>query len=313
MSLNIAPSIRHALERGEAVVALESTVVTHGLPRPRNLALARRLEAVVVEEGGVPATVGVVDGRLSVGLDDADLERLANQPADKASTWNLAAIIARGGNAGTTVATTVAAAAAAGIPVFATGGIGGVHDHPFDESADLLALASASVVTVCAGPKSILDAAATLERLETLGVPVLGYRSRSLAGFLVRETELALPSHVGSAAEVARVLAVQRQLGLRQGILVSNPVSSGLEATDFEALSKQARRDMDAAGVTGRDSTPFLLARLAELSEGRSVDVNLRLLEENVRLATKIARAITGGAGAEELASEATQPVGSAS
>lgn len=280
------------MEGGEAVVALESTVVTHGLPRPQNLALARRLEQLTREEGGVPATIGILDGRLVVGLSDAELERLANEPADKASSWNVAALLAAGANAGTTVATTVGAAAAAGISVFATGGIGGVHDHPFDESADLLALARASVVTVCAGPKSILNGAATLERLETLGVPVIGYRSSTLAGFLARTTDLDLPTRVESVAQIAKVLYAQRGLGLPAGLLVSNPVSVGLEAVELTALTDQAQRDMQAAGVHGRESTPFLLARLAELSQGRTVEVNLRLLEENVRLATSIARAV---------------------
>ena len=185
--------------------------------------MARRLEQVTRDEGGVPATVGVLDGRLVVGLSDAELVRLANDPADKASSWNIAAVMASGANAGTTVATTVAAAAAAGISVFATGGIGGVHDHPFDESADLLALSRSSVVTVCAGPKSILDAAATLERLETLGVPVIGYRSSTMAGFLARTTDLDLPTRVESVAEIANVLAAQRGLGLEAGLAHRRP------------------------------------------------------------------------------------------
>ena len=243
MSLHIAPPIREALHAGQPVVALESTVVTHGLPRPRNLALARRLEQVVRQAGATPATVGVVDGELVVGIDDAALERLAHDDAaDKASLWNLAALVGRGASAGTTVAVTVYAAARAGIPVFATGGIGGVHEQPFDESADLGALARYPVLTVCAGPKSILDAAATLERLESLGVPVVGFRSARLAGFVVSEVDLPLPARVDTPREAAHVLLAQRALHLGAGVVLSNPVSDGLEAADFARLAGPGAR-----------------------------------------------------------------------
>ncbi len=292
MNHTIAPSVVEASRTGGAVVALESTVVTHGLPRPENLLLARRLEQVVREEGATPATIGVLDGALIVGLSEPELERLASETADKASTWNLAALVAGRRHAGTTVATTLFAAARAGISVFATGGIGGVHDRAFDESADLMALARYRMVTVCAGPKSILDAAATLERLESLGVAVLGYRSDTLAGFLVPLTELPLPSRIESAADVAAVLGAQRSLDLDGGVLVSNPVSQGIDRADMDAWLERARADMDEAGVRGRDSTPYLLSRVAELSNGRSVTVNLRLLEENARLAARIALAV---------------------
>ncbi len=290
MSLYIAPPIREALHAGQPVVALESTVVTHGLPRPRNLALARRLEQVVRQAGATPATVAVVDGELVVGIDDAALERLAHDDAaDKASLWNLAALVGRGASAGTTVAVTVYAAARAGIPVFATGGIGGVHEQPFDESADLGALARYPVLTVCAGPKSILDAAATLERLESLGVPVVGFRSARLAGFVVSEVDLPLPARVDTPREAAHVLLAQRALHLGAGVVLSNPVSDGLEAADFALWLDQAREDLRASGIRGRATTPYLLARLAELSGGATLEVNLRLLEENARLAAAVA------------------------
>jgi len=290
VSLRIAPPIREALRTGLPVVALESTVVTHGLPRPRNLDLARRLELVVREAGALPATVGVLDGALVVGVDDVELQRLANDDtADKASLWNVAAVLARGAAAGTTVATTLYAATRAGIQVFATGGIGGVHDRPFDESADLAALGRFPVLTVCAGPKSILDAAGTLERLESLGVPVLGYRSTKLAGFVVSEVDLPLPARVETPREAARVLLAQRALGLDAGIVLSNPVSDGLDPQRFAAWLDLARSDLSERGVRGRDTTPYLLARLAELSEGATVDTNLRLLEENARLAGAVA------------------------
>lgn len=296
MSLRIAQNVQAAVRAGRPVVALESTVLTHGLPRPQNLDLAHRLETVVSEAGALPATVGVIGGDVVVGLDHGELRRLADGDADKASLWNLAALAAAGADAGTTVATTLHAASLAGIAVFATGGIGGVHTEPFDESADLHALARYGVVTVCAGPKSILDASATLERLETLGVPVLGFRSDRLAGFLVSTADLPLASRVETPEAVADAAAQQRDLGLPGGLLVSNPVSEGLEPHRFDALVERARADAREAGVRGRATTPFLLARLAELSGGATVTVNLRLLEENARLAARIALALAARA-----------------
>lgn len=290
--LRLSPEVKSALERGGPVVALESTVLTHGLPRPQNLALAQRLEEVVREGGAVPATVGVLRGEVVVGLSASELEQLANGEADKASLWNLAALSAAGANAGTTVATTLYAAAEAGIAVFATGGIGGVHDAPFDESADLPALANYSVLTVCAGPKSILDAAATVERLETLGVPVVGYGSAKLAGFMIEETEIALPSRVDDPAAAASVLLAQRELGLRAGVLLSKPVSSGLTRAEFDDLLERASAAAAERGIRGRNTTPFMLDALAGLSEGRTVQVNLRLLEENSELAAQVAVAL---------------------
>jgi len=290
--ITVAPHVAEALTSGRPVVALESTVLTHGLPRPANLALAHRLERVVSDAGAVPATVGVVDGCIVVGLDAAQLERLANEAVDKATSWNLAAIVARGASAGTTVATTLHAAAAAGIEVFATGGIGGVHHEPFDESADLAALARYPVVTVSAGPKSVLNAAATLERLETLGVPVLGWRSDHLAGFHVPLTELALAVRVDEAAEVAAVFRTHRKLGLAGGVLVSQSVDEGLDAADVARWSRAARDEVHARGVRGKAVTPALLAAIATGSAGATVTVNLRLLEANARLAAAIAEAL---------------------
>ncbi len=287
--LRVAPSVQAAIANGEGVVALESTVVTHGLPKPQNLELARRLEATVRAAGAVPATVGVIAGELVVGLDDHELTQLANGGADKASLWNLAALAASHADAGTTVATTLFAAHQAGIAVFATGGIGGVHDSAFDESADLTALARYPLLVVCAGPKSILDASATLERLETLGVPVVGYRSRFLAGFVVPLTKLPLPSIVRTPQQAADVLQAQRALGLSAGVVLSRPVSVGLSAEEFAGLLAEAQASAQREGVHGRDTTPFLLEALATLSEGRTLEVNLRLLEENARLAAEVA------------------------
>lgn len=297
--LRISRRVSDALSARQPVVALESTVVTHGLPRPRNLAAARAVEAVVVRAGAVPATIGIVGGTIVVGLEAEELAYLAEAAAEKASLWNLASIIARRADAGTTVATTLHAAAMAGIDVFATGGIGGVHDTRYDESADLAALANYSLITVCAGPKNILDVPATLERLETLGVPVVGYRSDNLAGFTVKLTDLPVPARVESTAEAAAVLLSQRSLGLAQGVVVSNPVSDGVAKEDFEAAMRAAHREAEAQGISGARSTPFLLGALARLSGGGTLEANTRLLEENATLAAGIAAAMLDGVQAE--------------
>lgn len=283
------PAVATALQDNQPVVALESTVITHGLPAPDNTDLAFRLERIIRDAGAVPATIGVVRGEVVIGLTEDEITELASADADKVSLWNLAALIATGTPAGTTVATTLYAAAKAGIRVFATGGIGGVHDDPFDESADLPALARFPVLTVCAGPKSILDQAATLERLETFGVPVVGYQSDTLAGFIVQHTDLPLPSRADSAAELAAMLHAQEQLQLSAGIVVSNPVSEGLSQDEFTALIEEAKRAAAERGIRGRRVTPFLLEYLTNASGGRTKAVNLRLLEENSRLAAEIA------------------------
>jgi pseudouridine-5'-phosphate glycosidase len=288
----IADRIARALTDGRPVVALESTVVTHGLPAPQNLELAHDLEATVRRGGAEPATVGVLAGELVVGLEPHEIVRLAKGDADKASLWNLGALLAAGRPAGTTVATTLHAASAAGIEVFATGGIGGVHDEPFDESADLAALARTPAITVCAGPKSILDAASTLERLESLGVAVVGYRSERLAGFHLPETDLELPIRCDRPEQIATAYRAHRAIGLAGGLLVSNPVSQGLDPDDLERALVGARRSAAERGIRGKASTPFLLAELAERTEGRSVEVNLRLLHENAALASEIAASL---------------------
>lgn len=292
VNLRISSRIRRALDLGEPVVALESTVITHGLPRPDNVRLAHALEADVREAGAEPATIGMLDGDLVVGLTRAEVEELDAAGAAKASTWNVAALSAARAHAGTTVATTVLAAERAGIEVFATGGIGGVHEHPYDESADLAALARHHVVTVCAGPKSILDVTATVERLESLGVPVLGYQTDRVAGFHVATTDVPAARRVDAPEDVAEIYRRHRELGLPGGVVVAKPVSEGLDPEQAGTWIERARRDAAQAGVRGKDTTPFLLGRLAELSRGATVEVNLRLLRENARLAAAIARAL---------------------
>ena len=293
MNLPIAPPVARALQNGEAVVVLESTVVTHGLPRPRNLELAFMLEETVKEAGAVPATVGVVRGEFKVGLSGDELSYLAHTNVQKASLWNLAAIMAKGESAGTTVATTLHAAAHAGIEVFATGGIGGIHLEDWDESADLTALSRYSVITVCAGPKSVLNVAATLERLETLGVPVVGYGTDRVAGFHTPETLHAATARCDAPEEVASVFEKHRALGFDTALLVTNSVLEGLEAAEVSAWLQEASREAEERGVKGKDVTPYLLSRLAELSGGRTVEVNVQLLRENARLAAATALALS--------------------
>ena len=292
MKLRIATRIRHSLAHGEPVVALESTVITHGLPRPENLRLAEALEAEVRRAGAEPATIGILEGELVVGLSPDEVRELDAGGAAKASTWNVAALLASGASAGTTVATTLLAAEAAGIRVFATGGIGGVHPGSQDESADLRALARHAAITVSAGPKSILDVPATVERLETLGVPVVGYGTDHVAGFHVPETDIPASCRADTPGQVADIYRTHRALGLAGGILVTKPVSQGIDTERLRAWLDRAEAEAAEEATRGKDTTPFLLARLADLSAGATVDVNTRLLRENARLAAEVARAV---------------------
>jgi pseudouridine-5'-phosphate glycosidase len=314
MALYVHPRIQEALEQRRPVVALESTVISHGLPRPHNLELALELEATVRKAGAEPATVAVIAGKLHVGLSEDDLTRLATEDAAKASLWNLAALMQAGATAGTTVATTLHAAQQAGIAVFATGGIGGVHHETFDESADLHALARYRVVVVCAGAKSILNVAATKERLETLGVPILGYQSDYLAGFHTTLTDLPVPVRVESPAEIAACYRAQQELGLPHALLVSQPVTPGLDAAVLQGWLEQAHQDARKQGLQGHAVTPFLLARLAECSNGQTVRVNRQLLVNNANLAADIATSIANSQR-ETLNSQAgaSQPVSTSS
>ncbi len=293
MTVRRNPEVAAALAAGRPVVALESTVITHGLARPENLEVARAMVAAVAEGGALPAVIAVLAGEVRIGLADAELEALAADPgAEKASLWNLAALAAQGKTAGTTVAATAFLAARAGIPVFATGGIGGVHFSPHDESADLVALARTSVVVVSSGMKSILDLEATLERLETLGVAVAGYRTDRLPAFHSPASPYPLPARVEDAAEAAAVFEKQRALGLPSALLVFNPVSEGLPFEEVRAHVEAANREAREKGIHGKALTPYLLRRLAELTGGATDRVNRRLLVENAALAAKIAAAL---------------------
>jgi len=293
--LTILPDVAAALADGRPVVALESTIVTHGMPFPQNLETARAVEAVVRAGGAVPATIAIADGRIHVGLDDGGLARIAaaGPAAAKASRRDLAVLLAAGAIAGTTVATTMMAAAMAGIRVFATGGIGGVHrgaEATFDVSADLMEFARTPVAVVCAGAKSILDLPKTLEVLETEGVPVIGYRTGVFPAFFSRDSGAAVPHRLDTAAEIARVAALHWRLG-GGGVLVGNPIpeADALPAAEIEAEIAAAVADAAAAGIRGKDVTPFLLARIVTLTAGRSLAANIALVKNNAALAAEIA------------------------
>ncbi|HZB78030.1 MAG TPA: pseudouridine-5'-phosphate glycosidase [Solirubrobacteraceae bacterium] len=296
--MRLADDVAAALADGRPVVALESTLIAHGLPRGRNLEVARELEAAVRAEGAVPATIAVVDGVARIGLDAAALEALAlGGGFVKAGVRDLAPVLAQGGSAATTVASTSHLAARAGIRVFATGGLGGVHREAresWDESADLTTLATTGITVVCAGVKSILDVEATLERLETLNVVVLGYRTDRFPGFYLSDSGFPVPARVESPEEVAAVMAAQAELGLAdRGIVVANPLPAG-EQVDPELHDRVLREALAAAaaqGVRGGATTPFLLDRFHRETGGVTLAANVALVRRNAVLAARIAAA----------------------
>ncbi len=279
-----------------AVVALESAVITHGLPRPKNLELARAMEQVVREQGATPATVALLDGKIHVGLSDEQLEGLSREDkARKISRRDFGIALARREAGGTTVAGTLIAARLAGIRVFATGGIGGVHrDAPFDVSADLPELGQSPLVVVCAGAKAILDLPATVEYLETVGVALVGYGTDEFPAFYSKGSGLPVPVRADSPEEIARIARAQWELGLPGAVLVVQPPpdEAALPAEDIEVVIRQALEEAKKAGIRGAQMTPFLLERVSLLSGGASLTANLALLKNNARLAAQIAVAI---------------------
>lgn len=277
----------------EAWVALESAVLTHGLPYPLNLEVAEALEEAVRAEGAVPKTIALVRGEVRVGLSSQEKELLAQGKAEKASLWNLAALLAQGKSAGTTVAATVHLARLHGIQVFATGGIGGVHPEPYDESADLVALSRTPILVVASGPKAILDLGATLERMETLGIGLVGYRTDRLPAFYSPSSPYPVPARVDTPLEAALLFRKAQALGLGAVLLV-NPVSQGLPYEKVARMVAEANRQAAREGVAGKALTPYLLRRLSELSDGETDRVNGRLLLENARLAARVAVALAG-------------------
>ena len=297
--LDIRPEVAAAINCGGPIVALESTVISHGLPRPHNLETAHRMEAAVRKEGAVPATVGLLNGRLIVGLAHEEIELLASaKTVHKVSRRDLSAVLQSRKPGATTVAATILIASQAGISVFATGGIGGVHrgvQDTLDISADLVELARTPVAVVCAGAKIILDLPRTLELLETLGVPVVGFRTSSFPAFYVRESGLNLDLRVESAEEAARLMSIQWQLGLSSGIVFCNPPpeSCALDRTQTESLIQAALIAANSEGIQGKAVTPYLLSHLSKASGGATLKANMDLLVSNASAAAQIAVACT--------------------
>ncbi len=287
-----------ALKANRPVVALESTIITHGMPYPQNLEMARGVEQLIRAEGAVPATIAVLDGTLHIGLEDAQLEDLAQRPdAAKLSRADMAICLSTKGTGATTVAATMIAAHLAGIAVFATGGIGGVHrgaELSFDVSADLQELAQTPVTVVAAGAKAILDIPKTLELLETLGVPVIAYGQDQLPAFWSSTSDWAAPQRLDTAAEIAQAHAMRAALGLPGGQLIANPVPKEAEIPQeaINPIIAQALSEAEAQHITAKAVTPFLLKRIFELTEGRSLVTNIALVRNNARLAAEIACAM---------------------
>lgn len=304
-TVSVSTEVRSALEAGRPVVALESTIFTHGLPHPRNLEVARAAERQLRDAGVVPATVGILGGAATVGLSEDELEHLGAMEAPaKVSVRDLPVVAAKELGGGTTVAATSVLAHRAGISVFATGGIGGVHrgaGTSFDESADLVTLASTPVAVVSAGAKSVLDIAATLERLETLNVPVVGYRTTRFPGFYVADSGHEIGRSVDGPEEAAAVLSAHRSLGLPSAVLVANPVPADeqLPPDLHETLLAEAWAAAEREQVTGQDTTPFLLDYLQRASGGRSLEVNIEVYRNNVAVGADIARSLAGRGGGQ--------------
>lgn len=292
--INPASTENRFLHHSFPVVALESTVITHGLPRPQNLQLARDMERVVRENGATPATIAILDGILRIGLTETELEQLANQDnVRKLSRRDFATAIVNKESGGTTVAGTMFAAHRAGIKVFATGGIGGVHEvETLDISTDLQALSDTPMIVVCAGAKAILDLPATLEYLETMAVPVIGYKTDEFPAFYSRQSGLPVSARLDSPEEVVTFTKTHWELGMKGAVLVCQPLSSEEEIPrhQVEGAIVQARQEAQEKGIRGQELTPFLLSRMAELTEGASLKANLSLLLNNARLAAQISK-----------------------
>lgn len=297
-AFDFSPDVVAALAAGRPVVALESTIIAHGMPYPMNVETALAVEAIIRAEGAVPATIAVIGARLKAGLTEAEIEWLGKEGAGvpKLSTRDLAFAVSKGGSGATTVASTMRIAALAGIPVFATGGIGGVHrdaGSTFDISADLTELSVSNVAVVTAGAKAILDLALTLEQLETLGVPVVGYATNRFPAFYSRDSGLDCPMRLDTADEVAALMRAKWSMGLKGGIVVANPIPDTHEIPVEEIMPaiEQALAQAGTKGVNGKDVTPFLLARLAEITAGRSLEANIALVKHNAKVAATIAKA----------------------
>lgn len=299
IDLHFSPEVQAALQTKAPIVALESTIITHGMPFPQNMETARLVEQDIRDCGAVPATIAVMDGRLHIGLTDTQLAGLARtKNVQKLSRADLALCLSSGGTGATTVAATMIAAKAAGIRVFATGGIGGVHrgaDQSFDISADLQELAETEVIVVGAGAKAILDLPKTWEVLETLGVPVIAYGQDRLPAFWSSSSDHKAPLRLDSPEQIAAAYAMRKALGLKGGHLICNPIPKADEIpeTEINPIIRQALSDAEAQGIRGKEVTPFLLSRIYDLTKGRSLTANIALVRNNARLAAGIAQALS--------------------
>jgi len=295
--LDISEEVGDALRVNMPVVALESTIITHGMPWPQNLETALEVEAVVREEGAVPATIAIIGGRLKVGLSQDELKQLADGSLHpvKASRRDIPMLVAQHGNGATTVAGTMLVAERAGVRIFATGGIGGVHrgaDKTWDVSADLEELAHSSVAVVCAGAKAILDLPKTMEYLETKGVPLIGFGTSELPAFYTRQSGINLSQHADTPEEIAQILHAKWTLGLSGGVVIANPIPAqyAMDKSVIDAAIEKAVEESEITGLKGAELTPYLLARVAEITGGDSLEANIALVKNNAHLAAMIAK-----------------------
>lgn len=294
--LEINPEVKKALDEGKAVVALESTIISHGMPYPRNVETALNVEKIIRDNGAIPATIAILNGKLKVGLTEEEIEYLgkAAEKVIKTSRRDIPFIIARKADGATTVASTMIIAALAGIKVFATGGVGGVHrgaETSFDISADLQELAHTNVAVVCAGAKSILDIGLTLEYLETFGVPVIGFDTDEMPAFYTRRSGFGVDYNIDSEEELALAIKSKWDLGLDGGLVIANPIPEEYQM-DYDVITKSiedALVEAEEKGIKGKESTPFLLAKVKDITEGKSLDANIQLVYNNAKLGAKLA------------------------
>lgn len=295
--LQVSEEVANAIATGQPVVALESTIISHGMPYPKNVETALQVEQIIRDNGAIPATIAVLQGKLVVGLNHQQIEHLgkAGSAVIKTSRRDIPYIVAAKKDGATTVASTMILAQMAGIKVFATGGIGGVHrqaETTMDISADLQELANTSVAVVCAGVKSILDIGLTLEYLETYGVPVIGHQTQQMPAFYTQKSGFEVDYQLDSPAQIAQFLAAKWQLGLTGGAVIANPIPAeySMDSQVIEETIQSALQDMQAQGVSGKQSTPFLLARIAKVTEGKSLEANIQLVYNNAALGAKVAK-----------------------
>ena len=296
-AIKLSAEVSAAIKAGKPIVALESTIISHGLPRPSNLEVALECERIVRDAGAVPATIALLDGKILVGLERSELEAIANRDdISKASIRDLAIIVAQGKSAATTVAATAHIAAMAGIHVFATGGLGGVHrgaNESFDESADLTALANVDMTMICAGVKSILDVPATLERLETLAISLVGYKTTAFPGFYLTDSGYTLEHRVDSPAEIAAIIKARTEVGtLSKALVVANPVVKEMDKARHDEILKSGLEKAEKQGVVGKNVTPFLLEHFHTTSKGESLAINTEIIKANCLLGAQIAVAL---------------------